>query len=144
MCSVSSEYTLDLCPSQGHHVAGVHWGAVSGRERQPAAGRPSGNWILGVPVAAFTGTSGGSEACGCGCLAPWTQTATHFCPAWQLSLLNGRLPVAPSPRAAGCGRLSSGSQLRPARAQGKDRHSTDFRMPIFSYQSVHFRPNQLL
>lgn len=121
MYSLISEYTVVWFPSQGHHVARVHRGTVSGGERQPAAGRPAGDRILDLPVAAFTSTSGGSEACGCGSVAPWTQTLTDLCPAGQLSFLYGGLPVAPSLRAAGRGRLSAGPELRSARAQGKDR-----------------------
>lgn len=68
-------------PLQGHHVAGVHWGALCGGERQPAAGRPTGDRILGVPAAALTCASGGSEACGCGNAAPRTQTTSHLCTA---------------------------------------------------------------
>lgn len=128
--------TLVFFPSQGHHVAGFYWCIVSRRERQPAAGRPAGDWIVGVPVAAFTSTSAWSETCGCGSVAPWTQTATHFCPAWQLPLLHGRLPPTPPLRAAGCGRLSSGPQLCTSRAQGKDFYNSEFRMQTVSYQSL--------
>lgn len=70
MYSLISEHTVVWFPCQGHHVARVHRGSVSGGERQPAAGRPAGDRILDLPVAAFTSTSGGSEACGCGSVAP--------------------------------------------------------------------------
>lgn len=118
---VNSDHTLCLS-FQGHHVACVHRRAVSGRERQPAVGRPARDRILDLQVVAVTGTSGGSEARGCRSFASRTETITHLCPSWQLSLCHGRLPPAPAPRAAGCGRLSAGPQLCPVRAQGKEKH----------------------